>query len=74
MTMPHLMNCPHQSDGWCLDCVKRQHAIIEAQDEYIAWYENDHDISWYDDDNLPAVVVECIKKIEATKEELNKNT
>lgn len=22
MTMPHLMNCPHSSDGWCLDCVK----------------------------------------------------
>lgn len=22
MTMPHLMNCPHSPDGWCLDCVK----------------------------------------------------
>lgn len=22
MTMPHLMNCDHSSDGWCLDCVK----------------------------------------------------
>jgi len=22
MTMPHLENCPHDSDGWCLDCVK----------------------------------------------------
>jgi hypothetical protein len=21
MTMPHLMNCPHSGDGWCLDCV-----------------------------------------------------
>lgn len=21
MTIPHLMNCPHQEDGWCLDCV-----------------------------------------------------
>lgn len=21
MTMPHLMNCPHSDDGWCLDCV-----------------------------------------------------
>lgn len=20
--MPHLMNCPHDPDGWCLDCVK----------------------------------------------------
>jgi len=22
MTMPHLMNCPHKDDGWCLACVK----------------------------------------------------
>lgn len=21
MTVPHLMNCPHNPDGWCLDCV-----------------------------------------------------
>lgn len=21
MTVPHLMNCPHSADGWCLDCV-----------------------------------------------------
>lgn len=23
MTMPHLSNCQHSSDGWCLDCVKK---------------------------------------------------
>ena len=22
--MPHLMNCDHQDDGWCLACVKAQ--------------------------------------------------
>ena len=22
MTMPHLVNCPHSEDGWCLNCVK----------------------------------------------------
>lgn len=22
MTMPHLQNCDHQGEGWCLDCVK----------------------------------------------------
>lgn len=22
MTMPYLMNCQHQEDGWCLPCVK----------------------------------------------------
>lgn len=21
MTVPHLMNCPHSDDGWCLNCV-----------------------------------------------------
>lgn len=25
MTMPHLMNCDHSSDGWCLACVKQMH-------------------------------------------------
>lgn len=24
MTMPHLMNCPHLADGWCLSCVKKE--------------------------------------------------
>lgn len=23
MTMPHLMNCDHSDDGWCLECVHR---------------------------------------------------
>ena len=22
MTMPHLMNCPHLADAWCLECVR----------------------------------------------------
>lgn len=30
MTMPHLMNCEHSSDGWCLDCVKQMHDRIET--------------------------------------------
>lgn len=25
MTMPHLMNCEHSTDGWCIPCVKRLH-------------------------------------------------
>lgn len=24
MTQPHLMNCPHHPDGWCLACVAQQ--------------------------------------------------
>lgn len=23
MTIPYLMNCDHESDGWCLSCVKQ---------------------------------------------------
>lgn len=31
MTMPHLMNCPHQGEGWCLNCVKEMgERLIEA--------------------------------------------
>jgi hypothetical protein len=22
MTIPHLMNCPHSPDGWCLSCAR----------------------------------------------------
>lgn len=29
MTMPHLMNCQHSEDGWCLDCVKKLHDAAE---------------------------------------------
>lgn len=28
--MPHLMNCPHSPNGWCLDCVKEEHDKSEA--------------------------------------------
>jgi len=29
MTMPHLMNCNHQGEGWCLKCVKSLHGESE---------------------------------------------
>lgn len=29
MTMPHLMNCGHSYEGWCLDCVKEQYDEME---------------------------------------------
>lgn len=25
MTMPHLMNCSHSGEGWCIPCVKEAH-------------------------------------------------
>jgi prefoldin subunit 5 len=31
MTMPHLMNCAHSEDGWCLDCVWAVWAEHEGQ-------------------------------------------
>lgn len=34
MTMPHLMNCQHNSDGWCLDCVAE------------LYYNPEHIITW----------------------------
>ena len=30
MTMPHLMNCAHMADGWCLDCVIQLHDYADA--------------------------------------------
>lgn len=33
MTMPHLMNCPHQGEGWCLACVKQLWEENESKKE-----------------------------------------
>ena len=30
MTMPHLMNCSHSEDGWCLECVKELNSELAA--------------------------------------------
>lgn len=30
--MPHLQNCDHSEDGWCLDCVKKLHRDTERID------------------------------------------
>lgn len=30
MTMPHLMNCDHTGEGWCLACVKKLWEELEA--------------------------------------------
>jgi hypothetical protein len=36
MTMPHLMNCSHSPDGWCLDCVGKEHAMQDRALDYLA--------------------------------------
>lgn len=30
MTMPHMMNCAHSDDGWCLNCVIKLNSRVEA--------------------------------------------
>lgn len=29
MTMPHLSNCQHSGDGWCLDCVSELYESLK---------------------------------------------
>ena len=29
MTMPHLSNCPHDGDGWGINCVKEMYSELE---------------------------------------------
>jgi hypothetical protein len=36
MTMPHLMNCPHSGDGWCLACVA---ALADDRDSRMKEHE-----------------------------------
>ncbi len=31
MTMPHLENCHHDENGWCLNCVKQLHDSNESE-------------------------------------------
>ncbi len=37
MTMPHLMNCPHDGEGWCLDCAKSLAADRDALLKFKTW-------------------------------------
>jgi hypothetical protein len=39
MTMPHLSNCPHDGDGWCIDCVKAMHSELERMIELNTLYK-----------------------------------
>lgn len=60
MTMPHLMNCPHSGEGWCLDCVKelydereqRPSALWVSEYPYAIYpvpsgYKNSEDVPLY---------------------------
>ncbi len=51
MTMPHLMNCSHKGDGWCLTCVKDQHDESEKLREQLlkACERLNNGSAWADD-------------------------
>jgi mannose/cellobiose epimerase-like protein (N-acyl-D-glucosamine 2-epimerase family) len=35
VTIPYLMNCPHDGDGWCIACVKAQgEELVATKAEY----------------------------------------
>ncbi len=36
MTMPHLMNCQHSCEGWCIPCVKEMHEEAERLQQWKA--------------------------------------
>jgi len=33
MTMPWLSNCEHSGDGWCINCVRKEHDEYEQKIE-----------------------------------------
>lgn len=49
MTMPHLMNCPHQGEGWCLDCVKELHERNEKLRVCLEWIKDNLHSTWRKD-------------------------
>lgn len=51
MTMPHLMNCGHSDDGWCLDCVKAQWEELDA-------LRAEHDVTLAEIDDLKAHIAD----------------
>lgn len=79
MTMPHLMNCPHQAEGWCLDCVGKQHAQLEVlrdilkdamryaewHDKHIHPFKGETFQMWTVEINLPVPLSETDKSPEA---------
>ena len=65
MTMPHLSNCEHQADGWCLECVGKLHAQVEELKDVLSeanWF-----VQNFPSDRLPGYKDFCtpIDRIEA---------
>lgn len=54
MTMPHLMNCNHMGDGWCLDCVKKLWDELDTLQIAVRKHRDYHgdDKCFHDDEEL----------------------
>ena len=53
MTMPHLTNCPHSGDGWCLACVGELYEKLSCLEDraYISTFPRTPGLyQWREDD------------------------
>lgn len=66
--MPHLMNCPHSPDSWCLSCVKVLWEEKYKLEEFIHKAMLDKNITY---DNIRASLEELIAEHERNKEFFN---
>lgn len=60
MTMPHLENCPHQEEGWCLSCVMTLHERAEKA-------ERDAESEHNDAERLAAKLIDVGAELEALR-------
>lgn len=56
MTMPHLMNCPHSADAWCLECVKKLNDECEQLRELVEF--SFHEPTHMNKDGYPMIISE----------------
>jgi hypothetical protein len=77
MTMPHLSNCPHDGDGWCIDCVKAMHSELERMTELNTLYKEltvlQTDLIASKDEQI-AKYEDLVKKIKVFDTSKNKKT
>jgi len=66
MTMPHLMNCPHSDEGWCLACVGRLQEII---DRMPLAYHHQCSLSQGECEEIAQDVIDAVNAIPSTTKE-----
>lgn len=49
--MPHLMNCSHSCEGWCIPCVKEMHEEFERKIESLELWKScaSHNLGQWDE-------------------------